>query len=468
MKKIYNYLFIIAVSLNVAQAQTDAGFFHTAGTAAPMIFATDYMANGINPSNLGWKSKRKFHIAIASFGVSAFSEGFNRSQFSKNPIDYFSGDLELTKEEKELATNTFTNSGTTIDLDVNLLSLALQLPKFGGLAFNIRESLGFYAKLNPTFTDILFNGFNAAYFDSLDINVNGDTIGISRNPKPISEILDGSDIRMSWIREFNLSYGKRIFDNDDMEVFIGIGLKYLHGMGVASIQAEDGELSGYFGLTPLFTPEFNQNNLDDTSKIDFESGYVPIGNGIGVDIGTSFIIKEKITLGFAINNLGAINWKANLVTLNDNILTQTASDGVTSLNLVTGNDFVNDSAIKWKVDSERNIALPASMSFGAGYKFNKNFEAGIDAFFPLNQTTGNIVSPIIGLGGKAKIAKEFVQLSSGLIYGENYGLNIPLGIAFSIKGIYEFGFASRDIITFIGGNNPRLSLVTGFLRFGFF
>ena len=65
------------------------------------------------------------------------------------------------------------------------------------------------------------------------------------------------------------------------------------------------------------------------------------------------------------------------------------------------------------------------------------------------------------LGIMVKIRDE----GRGVVNGGNYDLNIPFGLTFGFFDIWEFGVATRDVVTLISNETPTISIVAGFLRF---
>ena len=108
--------------------------------------------------------------------------------------------------------------------------------KFGGIAFNVRESYQWYSKLNDDLTDILFKGKLSTYFDSLTVVFGADTSVIANNsnlsqdtldavimgkvstPINISQLTKGSEIKSVWNRYYNFGYGRKIFGKDSLFV----------------------------------------------------------------------------------------------------------------------------------------------------------------------------------------------------------------------------------------------------------
>ena len=106
--------------------------------------------------------------------------------------------------------------------------IAYQGDIFGGLAFSIRTRATWNSNFNTDFSDVIFNGVQASYFDSLSYLDNGDTLMIANYgnmspdslvnvvaahasvPLNVSSIFNNSHIQLSWNREFHLGYGRRI------------------------------------------------------------------------------------------------------------------------------------------------------------------------------------------------------------------------------------------------------------------
>ena len=109
---------------------------------------------------------------------------------------------------------------------------------------------------------------------------------------------------------------------------------------------------------------------------------------------------------------------------------------------------------------------------GANHQAMDELAFGLEILIPLgsDDLPGAYVNPYYAAGAQYSPAKWF-QLSAGVSYGGGYGLNIPLGLTFrpinNESIIWEAGFASRDILTWFKTNDPVVSMVFGFLRFGF-
>ncbi|HEY8401989.1 MAG TPA: hypothetical protein VIK89_12040, partial [Cytophagaceae bacterium] len=116
MKKILLPAFLITLTANLLQAQHEKSVFTSTGRAGvSTTFATDYHAVGINPANLGLKSKYEVkHVTFGflEMGTNLFVEGLNTNDF----LDNTSGGGEDLGERISLA-NRFNNKAISYNLD---------------------------------------------------------------------------------------------------------------------------------------------------------------------------------------------------------------------------------------------------------------------------------------------------------------------------------------------------------------
>ncbi|MEO8733891.1 MAG: DUF5723 family protein [Flavobacteriales bacterium] len=468
-------------------AQTDMSVFSTTGRAAATTFVTDYQAIGINPANLGWDGrwpKKKVFIGFAEASVSAYSQAFTRSDLRAS----FLGNLaQLTYDQKVAAAKDIANTDFTLNVDAMSFGAAYRTDAFGGLGFQIRDRAQWNSNLNLLTSDLLFLGSTSNYFDQV-ILANGDTLqntgGFSQatidqivkgiqedHPLTLSTLLEGTQISMSWYREYNMSYGRSIIHNDNLELYAGIGLKYLAGIGIIDVRSDgSGRLTAYSALSPFFNLDYGSASLT-TNAITVNNGLFPspVGSGFGMDLGLSAIIKQKWKLGASVTNIGSITWKGNVYQANDALLTDLSSTGIDTYNILNGIDqFVSeDGVLQWQGESKRTVPLAANMRLGAGMLLGQIAELGVDVIVPLNDEPGSYNKPVLGIGGDLRPVK-WLQLSAGVISGGDYDTKIPVGITFDVaQGTWEFGVASRDAITFFSENAPTVSLCVGFLRFRF-
>ena len=495
--KIIIFLFSTFISI-VFYSQHELSSFTATGRGGATSYVTDYQAVGINPANLGWSGK--YEGKRMTMGLSEFSYSLHSQVLSKQELrDAFSSTIKrdtsnnFTYNQKIQAAQEFANTGMAVDLDFGTFGFAYNNDKFGGIAFRINDQINWYSKFNQTTSEILFLGKLAPYFDSL-IYVDPTTLdtsqiqnyegmsedsiqhvvsGFSNSQNPISELINGTHVSFSWLREYNLSYGRQILEIEDkLNVYAGIGFKYMQGFGYIDIKSENNVLSAFSSLSPIFPVDYGiADTLNPSAVIQPEGSFLPkpVGSGFGVDLGLSFLIVDKIKIGLALTNLGSMKWTGNVFTINDTTIYDTESAGLQNYNIFQQiGDVVGEQGL-FELQSlqEKTVKLPTTLRVVASFKIKEFAELGVDIIVPMNEGVGNVNKAIIGLGGDI-YPLPWLRLSAGFLTGGNYDFQIPVGLTFITgTGSWEGGIASRDAVTFFTQNGPTLSLSTGFMRFRF-
>ncbi len=489
--------FLIGGSL-VGFTQNNLSSFTTTGRGGATTFVTDYQAVGINPANLGWGMKfedKKIAIGLNEMTYSLHSEALSKQEL-RDEIKAAIQNKSLTaftREEKIQAGKDFADAGLAFNMDYGSIGASYQNEKIGGFAFRINDRFQWYSRLGPVASELLFLGKTATYFDSLTIvqfngtsydttqiandgvNYDYDTLdivnGFASTPDLMSQILDGSRLSMNWYREYNLSYGRKIFEKDStIALFAGVGFKYLQGLAIMDIQAENGNLEAFSAITPFFDIDYGNAANTNPSAIKQE-GFLPnaVGQGFGYDIGINLLLFNKLKVGVSYVNGGSITYDGNVYSVRDTLLYDTESAGLENYNLFQSiGDFTGeDGLLKWDGLAEKKVELPSTIRFGASYRFGKIAELGFDMIMPGNEVPGNLEKTLIGFGGNINPI-PWLQLQAGFMTGGNYDFQLPVGFVITPpSGTYEFGLASRDAVTFFAKNGPTLSLSFGFMRFRF-
>lgn len=473
-------------ALAEAMAQIELSNFTATGRAGlSTALATDYQAQGINPANLAAEPLHeglRYTFGMAELGFSAYSDALSRFNLRSALFD---SDRQLSQAEKNQAAFDFANRGLTLNLDFLYAGFASQKQEGGsGYAFTIRERAQWYSKFNPVASDILFRGFQADYFDPNRLiteqivdTSNGvvriDTLGaLAKIPKSLSEILSGTKIAMAWNREYAFSYGVNVLKTYDLKWDIGLGVKYIQGIGYLDIQSDGKNMTAFISSSPWFNVQFGNSSQLNTAIDTLNAGFLPnaTGRGLGFEFGTTVILKDKFRFSASVTDLGRVNYQTNVYTASDTLLTDIRNRGFTSYNFFRNADqfdgFQKD-MIKWQGLRNRLQALPSRLRLGFAYVAEK-WVVGIESVIPLNQASGNFERAVFSVGGEYKVG-HWLRVGSGFLAGGNYrNVLIPFGITFVTSGgLWEMGVASRDVTTFVKQRNPMISLSTGFLRFRF-
>ena len=506
MKNIFLLSLLLGSTTLIGQIENSS--FTATGRGGATTFVTDYQALGINPANLGWHLE--FEDKKMALGFNEFTYSIHSGALSKQTLrDEFKAAYKgqttetFTYEDKIQAAKDFAEGGLAMNVNYGSFGFAYHTDKFGGIAFRINDNVNWYSKFNNDISQILFLGKTASYFDSLAVLLpNGDTSmvandtnfvngfnqdsilsGIASLPSYMSELFEGSQISLSWTREYNLSYGRTIIEKDSIfALYAGIGVKYFQGMAYVDITSNgDGQMQAFSSMSPAFGINYGSAQSINPSADTVSNGIIPkpVGHGFGFDFGVNALLFNKLKIGLAVNNIGSMTWDGNVYTVKDTIVFDTESAGLESYNVASQlNDIVGENGLfDYTGLEERKVQLPTVVRIGASMELGKKIELGIDVVIPTTEVPGpgSYDNAIIGFGGDVQPI-PWLRLSGGIVTGMNYDAStsdarpysIPLGLTLILgKGSFEAGIASRDAITFFTQNGPTLSLSTGFMRFRF-
>jgi hypothetical protein len=488
-------VFFLTYSLSFSQTQGVA--FPTVGKGVATPFVTDYHSLGINTSALGWKPRyagKKF-----TTGTSEFAFGVSSPSLSSKKLQNLTSTLynaaqhknpkEVDYQRQLQSAGDYAESGVAINFDYNWLGFSYYGEKFGGIAFNVRESYSWYSKMNSQTTDLLFRGKLSSVFDSLTVVYGSDTSRIANNanlsedsmghviggtlnvPIRISELTKGTQIQMLWNRSYNIGYGRKLFGKDSVfQVFGGIGARLITSMAMFNMTSDDEGLRMYSAITPTF--DIDYGNVSGSNPAPKKTkGIAPVmGTGYGIDLSASIILFNKVRIAAAVNNIGSVTYKRNVYKVKDTLFASFNLNGVSSDNITqTVNQLVRDNGLLTLEGEQKYTVLNASdFRFGVSYEPVKYVRLGFDVVAPFNkENPGSIQNPVYSFGGDI-IPVKWLQLSIGYYGGGIYKNNIPLGLTFILKdGAYEFGIASRDALSFFLKDGTSVSAALGFARVRF-
>ncbi len=493
MKKLLLLSFLLT-SIHVF-SQTEFIAYTATGKGVASTFVTDYHTLGINPANLGWQRypNKRFTTGTTEFGLSIYSSSLSKQSLRDNlwaVIKSQSLDT-LTPQQKADAINDFTGSDFAFNFDNNIISFAYQSQKFGGIAISIRTRASWNSNFSAQFSELLFNGNQSSYFDSLvytngiDTNVVANTgtyadssgqvlTGIASVPLNISQLLDGTYLRLSWNREYNIGYGRQIVNLDsNLIVYAGVGAKYIQGIAYFDLSSDNGNLQMISAMSPGFDINYGLAALNNPSAVagtaqDFFKSSV--GQGWGFDVGTHVLLFKRLHLAASVTNIGQMTYNANVYETVDTLIVNYSNVGLQDMNITNSvpNLLEDGGLLKLKGREAYTVQLPGTFRMGASLDVGKIARVGIDMVAPFNQVPGSFNGFAWGIGGDVRLAKGLIHLSTGFTGGGGYDTQMPIGVNFVLKeGAYEFGIASRDAITFFSENKPTLSAAMGFARFRF-
>lgn len=490
-------LFLIALLFNSINliSQTEFIAYTATGKGVASTFVTDYHALGINPANLGWQRypNKHFTTGTTEFGVSIYSSSLSKQGLRDNLWAVMkSQSLDtLTTQQKADAVRDFSGSDFAFNFDNNIFSFAYQSQKFGGIAISVRTRASWNSNFSSQFSNILFNGNQSSYFDSLTYTNGIDTSVVANNgsysdssgqvisgqasvPLNISQLLAGTYLRLSWNREYNIGYGRQLINLDsNLIVYAGVGAKYIQGIAYFDLSTDNGQLSMVSAMSPGFDINYGLAALNNPSAVvgSAQSFFKnSVGQGWGFDVGTNVLLFKKLHLAASVTNVGQMTYNANVYEAQDTLLVDYSNQGLQDMNITNSvpNLLEEGGLLKLKGRQSYTVKLPGTFRMGASFDIGNIARVGIDMVAPFNQVPGSFNGFAWGIGGDVKLAKGLIYLSTGYTGGGGYDNQLPVGINFVLKGgSYEFGVASRDAITFFSENKPTLSAAMGFARFRF-
>lgn len=449
---------LLAVPL-LGRAQNELSNFTATGRGGvATTFASDYQAIGINPANLGRVGGATVAFTIGEFGAGIGSQALTRTQLRK--FVYQASDQLSMADKLELARAFTSPNALNLNVDATTFGLSVALPGLGTVAVSNRQRVASHVGLSQVAAEIAFLGKDAPVFQ----NYNPQTSPL------ISEALDGTELQMTWLNEFNIAAGTRLIDLPLVQLSAGVGYRYIQGVGIVDFRVADGKVEGYGAVSPLFDIDYGSLATNPSFNLrERASGLQPVGTGHGFDLGLALNAGRKLRLGLALTDLGHMSWEGNLVTANDQRLKRLRSSGIGSYEffreaaqLFAGG---TDSLFQYQPAASRRAALPTKLRAGAGLRISEYFETGLDVTLPLNEVAGNISAPFVGLGVDFKPVR-WLRLSSGVSAGAGYDVSVPLGVTIT-TGFYEAGISTRDALGLVSEKNPYLSVAAGFLRFKF-
>ena len=494
MRKIFFAIMIMVAYCSHAQFESSS--FTSTGRGGATTFATDYQAVGINPANLGWEYKfdgKKVALGMSEMTYSLHSEALSKDELRESFKDIINGEGEdFTYQQKLAAAQDFANEGIALNADLGSLGFSYMNEKLGGIGFRINDRIQFYSVLGNQASDLFFKGRTSNYFDILTyVDTAGDTSLIANHanldpdtatnvisgqvsvPLRFSELFAGSQVSMSWTREYNLSYGRKLVGLDStFMLYGGVGIKFVQGMAMLDLESDGSTLTAFSATSPVFGIDYGAAvNTNPSAITQPNDGWLPqpVGHGWGFDLGFNVVIKNKLKLGVAVTNIGSVTWDGNVYTAKDTLLFDTENAGLNSYNVLGQmEDLVGDKGLfKWDGLASKKVNLPTTVRAGASLRFSEKVEVGCDLLLPTNTVPGSLEGARFGFGADITPI-PWINLSGGFVTGGNYDFQIPLGITFIAKGgSYEIGIASRDAITFFAQKGPTLSMSIGFMRFRF-
>lgn len=477
---------IVLLAASPMWAQLERGAFTETGRGASTAFVTDYQALGINPANIAFGNEynKKYTFGLFQFSLSNYAEGFTKTNL-RDAV--FGVDDELTTQQQFDAGEDFANTTLSLDFTTTLFGLAINTENAGNFAFAINLRGNHFSVFNEEGANHLWRGFMDPYFDQWIVEdefgneetianqgPDGDRIddvvlGVASDPKYATELYNETVVRDLSYMEYNFGYGRHVYENEDMSLYAGVGVKYLQGIYVLNLTIEGNEVKeAYTASMPALDIDYGSGALTNPSTVT-GGGYNPVGDGFGFDFGVALELNDQLRISASVTDIGSLTFDGNVYRSSDTLVHDIESIGIESYNVFGEFDVFagKDGVFEWTGEEERKVTLPTQARIGIAYFASEKVRLGLDMAAPLNEQPGNLDRFAFAMGGEY-LATQSIRISAGIGAWDNYNFRVPMGVNFVVgEGTWEFGVSTRDITYFFKQDKPNMSLAAGFMRFRF-
>ncbi len=347
---------------------------------------------------------------------------------------------------------------------------------------NFLDKIKVKNSLEPEITVQLFGLGFAVGEDSyvfLDINdrVDGNVVipgdlfalGFRGNEEFVGSQIDLSSLRadMKYYREIGIGMSRQITGKlrigAKVKLLQGIASVFVDNRSLAISVNEDYSHTIDADLTmnisaPVKVIMDADNNIDsldfDDSRFDTGKGIFRFlsgkGNtGLGLDIGATYDITEKIQVSAAVTDLGYIRWKKDITNLQ--AASQFEFSGLNMLDVINGTKTF-DEVGEEMLDSLKNSFeisdfndpfttwLPVGITFGGSYNLTQNISLGLLSYSRIH---GNQIHEDLTLSANANIGNAFSASLSYTAANHRFD-NLGAGLAFR-AGVVQFYFMADRI-----------------------
>lgn len=423
-------------------------------------------AVGMNPANLALNDRdATVTINVVPLGLSIGSDMLNLEIYNK----FFTGEDQL---------NPVTGKVERVGKELSSQDKEEILGLFpGGIA---RTQFG--TELSPVGLSIQAGDFGFAFVPSLQVVVNQDL------PKGYMEFLlngfapegstydlSGTAVNASAVAEVNFSAAYMLpFSTPDIdEVTIGVGAKYLLGLGYIITDRYTSSISN----TPLVITQTPGQSLTTlNANFDFlqftaipdQSSPEPVGTGMGFDVGISAFLFNSVRFGASVTDIGSITWdkQTKAVIGSANLTIEGIAETAAQESLKT--------AFKGKTIDTTGFTydLPTAMHVGIAVQLDDVIEAlpfrwmiAADLHLGFNEVAGNTKLAQYSIGMELDPLAGWLPLRTGILVGGRERFAWSLGFGIHLANTFDLDFATQSIAIITNPNSFRTGSFTMGMRF---
>jgi len=422
-------------------------------------------AVGMNPANLALNDRdATVTINVVPLGLTVGSDMLNLEIYNK----FFTGEDQL---------NPVTGKMERVGKDLSEQDKQEILGLFpGGIA-----RTQFTTELSPIGLSVQAGDFGFALVPSVQVVVNQDLpkgyLEFLLNgfaPEGSTYDLSGTAINASAVAEVNFSAAYMLpFSTPDIdEVTIGVGAKYLMGLGYVITDKYNSSISN----TPLIITQDPGKNLTNlNANFDFlqftaipdPDSPEPVGTGMGFDVGVSAFLFNSVRFGASVTDIGSITWdkqtkavigSANLTV--DNIAEKAAQE---SLKTAFKGRTIDTTGFTYD--------LPTAMHVGVAVQLDDIIDAlpfrwmvAADLHLGFNEVAGNTKLAQYSLGMELDPLAGWLPLRTGILVGGRERFAWSLGFGIHLANTFDLDFATQSIAIITNPNSFRTGSFTMGMR----
>lgn len=446
----------------------DAKNIGLAGTNA--ISARGVYALGVNPANLVVKQDHNIELwTVLPLPTLNFTVG--NDFMTLNDYNYFftgeqgtNGNIigkYLNAADKNKFLGLFDNgSMINTNVGISLLSFSFYPSKeIGAFGFSIQDWTSAQVSLpKQLFELVLFGNEVNKTFELNDL-----------------------DFKSWYLRNYSLSYSRdlsKFFPDAFRFISAGISVKLVQGFfyaGVDNINTTlqtnsdyniivNGDSRMLAAASPSFGIEYDfEKNLNgDSLSTDKKTSNIglfnkPAGTGFGVDFGIYAELNKVWSIGFAVTDLGKINWNTDPVEYSSN--GSYMLENVTDENLL--DSLANAITGEGRFTESFSTSLATAMKIGVGFKIDRFLKGKFPGqmLIELNYHQGFNNMPSNSTRERFSLGVEWLPINwfkfrTGMSLGGYDGFNWAMGLGFD-SGLIDFDFAASYVHSLLNGNNAK-------------
>ncbi len=459
--RITGILLMSMVVMNILTAGGDKYSPRTTAMGRSFVAASRGLdAVGLNPANLALDDRNAtVTLNFVPFGFSVGSDLFNYEIYNNfftgvpDPVTGERVGKELSDQDKEEILGLFPGgiARTQFGMETSPIGVSFQI---GDLGFAIVPSVQTVVNLDlpEGYLKFLLNG----------LKKEGSIYNLS-----------GTAINASSVGEVNFSAAYKVpFNTTEIdEVTVGVGVKYLVGLGYVITDRYNSTISN----SPFTSASDGSNLVRLNANFDFlqftaipdEKSPEPVGSGLGFDIGVSGFLYNVVRVGVSVTDIGSMTWdkQTKAVIGNANI----TIDGIAEK---SAQDSLANAFKGRTVDTTGfSYALPTAMHVGAAVQLDDVIESlpfrwmvAADLHLGFNNVAGNTKIAQYSLGMELDPLAGWLPLRTGILVGGRERFAWSVGFGIHLANTFDLDFATQSIAILTNPDSFRTGSFTMGMR----